>query len=128
MTESTESAFRPWHLVFITWFGFLAEGLAAQAWLAWDWPKVIMAIGLFVGIAVGLGVAVLFRPVLHPHQPSWTVACVMAFVGIPLILGIAELLRGDTSGGMGTIIWYVPIAAVAGVVVGLLARRFQTSR
>ncbi|MFQ5414233.1 MAG: hypothetical protein ACE5E6_07215 [Phycisphaerae bacterium] len=114
--------------MFVTWFGFAGQALATQAWLAWDWHKVVITIGLFVGIAVGLGIAMLLRPVLQPHEPSWTIACASAFVGIPLILGVAELLRGDTRGGWGTITWYVPIAAVAGVVVGRLARRFRTTR
>ena len=128
MTDSTESGFRPWHLVPITWFAFLGAEFGSQAWLRWDWPKVIISVGFIVGSALGLGVSALLRPVLQAHQPSWTVSCILAFVGVPVILGVAELLRGDKSGGMGTIGWGVPIALVAGVVAGLLARRFLTQK
>jgi len=128
MTESKFGEFRPWMIVPITWLAFIGFELTMQAWLKWERPRAVLGIGLVVGAAVGVVVAALLRPVFRAREPSCIVAFSLAFVGVPIILGIAELLRGDVSGGMGTMAWGVPIALAGGVLAGLLSRRFQTSR
>ena len=123
-----ESFFHPWHLVPLAWCAILGMEIAMEGWISWGWPKSTVRLGVFGGAGAGFLLAALLRPLLRKTRPSWTTVSLVSFVGVALLVGGAELLRGDRDGGLGTLAWGVPVALVAGVVVGQVGRRFEGTR